>query len=96
MVGGQKSAFIDVREVADFVLDKRRINNWRMVNITNSRWRWLIIVVVFLVAVAAAVIGSLRPASNVTITNLNHVGELREQFNRDAGKVRVLLLLAPT
>lgn len=67
-----------------------------MVNITNSRWRWLIIVVVFLVAVAAAVIGSLRPASNVTITNLNHVAELREQFNRDAGKVRVLLLLAPT
>ena len=65
-------------------------------NITNSRWRWLIIVVVFLVAVAAAVIGSLRPASNINLTNLNNVAELREQFNRDAGKVRVLLLLAPT
>lgn len=65
-------------------------------NITNSRWRWLIIVVVFLVAIAAAVIGSLRPASNINLTNLNNVAELREQFNRDAGKVRVLLLLAPT
>ena len=67
-----------------------------MVNVKNSRWRGLIIAVVFLVAVAAAVIGSLRPASNITITNLNNVAELREQFNRDAGKVRVLLLLAPT
>lgn len=65
-------------------------------NITNSRWRWLIIAVVFLVAIAAAVISSLRPASNINLTNLNNVAELREQFNRDAGKVRVLLLLAPT
>lgn len=67
-----------------------------MMNIRNSRWRWLIIAVVFLVAIAAAVIGSLRPASNINLTNLNDVAELREQFNRDAGKVRVLLLLAPT
>ena len=65
-------------------------------NIRNSRWRWLIIAVVFLVAIAAAVIGSLRPASNINLTNLNNVAELREQFNRDAGKLRVLLLLAPT
>ena len=67
-----------------------------MMNIRNSRWRWLIIAVVFLVAIAAAVIGSLRPASNINLTNLNNVAEFREQFNRDAGKVRVLLLLAPT
>lgn len=67
-----------------------------MMNIRNSRWRWLIIAVVFLLAIAAAVIGSLRPASNINLTNLNNVAELREQFNRDAGKVRVLLLLAPT
>ena len=67
-----------------------------MMNIRNSRWRWLIIAVVFLVAIAAAVIGSLRPASNINLTNLNNVAELREQFNRDGGKVRVLLLLAPT
>ena len=67
-----------------------------MVNITNSRWRWVIIVIVFLLAVAAAVIGSLRPAPNINLINLNNVAELRDQFNQDAGKVRVLLLLAPT
>ena len=67
-----------------------------MVNITHSRWRWVIIAVVFLLAVAAAVIGSLRPASNINLTNLNNVAELRDQFNQDAGKIRVLLLLAPT
>ena len=67
-----------------------------MANIRNSRWRWLIIAVVFVAAVAAAVVGSLSPKPNVTLTNLNNVAELREQFNRDGGKVRVLLLLAPT
>ena len=67
-----------------------------MVNIRNSRWRWAIIVLVLLAAVAAAVVGSFRPAPNMTLTNLNNVSELREQFNRDAGKVRVLLLLSPT
>ena len=65
-------------------------------NIRNSRWRWVIIAIVFLLAVAAAVIGSLSPASNINLTNLNNVAELRDQFNQDAGKVRVLLLLAPT
>ena len=65
-------------------------------NIRNSRWRWVIIAIVFLLAVAAAVIGSLRPSSNPNLTNLNNVAELREQFNKDTGKVRVLLLLAPT
>ena len=65
-------------------------------HIRNSRWRWVIIAIVFLLAVAAAVIGTLRPSSNINLTNLNNVPELREQFNKDAGKVRVLLLLAPT
>ena len=65
-------------------------------NIRNSRWRWVIIVIVFLLAVAAAMIGSIQPSSNINLTNLNNVAELREQFNKDAGKVRVLLLLAPT
>ena len=64
--------------------------------IKNSRWRWVIIAVVFIAAVAAAVVGTLSPSPNVTLTNLNNVGELREQFNRDGGKVRLLLLLAPT
>ena len=65
-------------------------------NIGNSRWRWVIIAIVFLLAVAVAVIGLHRPSSNINLTNLNNVAELREQFNKDAGKVRVLLLLAPT
>ena len=65
-------------------------------SIRNSRWRWVIIAVVVLAAIAAAIIGSVGPSSNVTLTNLNNVTELRDQFNRDAGKVRVLLLLSPT
>jgi len=67
-----------------------------MGNIRNSRWRWLIIAVVVLAAGAAAIVGLLGPDPNVTLTNLNNVNELREQFNGDAGKVRVLLLLSPT
>ena len=65
-------------------------------NIRTSRWRWVIIAVVVLAAVAAAVIGLVGPDPNVNLTNLNNVAELREQFNQDAGKVRVLLLLSPT
>lgn len=65
-------------------------------DIRNSRWRWVIIAVVLLATVAAAVIGSLRPEPNQSLMNLNSVAELRDQFNRDAGKVRVLLLLSPT
>lgn len=65
-------------------------------NIANSRWRWVIIAVVLLATVAAVVIGSFSPEPNLTLTNLNNVSELREQFNQDAGKVRVLLLLSPT
>ena len=71
-------------------------NKFAVMTIRNSRWKWAIITMVFLLAIAAAVIGSLRPSSNINLTNLNNVAELREQFNKDAGKVRVLLLLAPT
>lgn len=56
----------------------------------------MIVAFVFLIGIGAAVVGSLGPDSDVTLTNLNNVTELRDQFNRDAGKVRVLLLLAPT
>ena len=65
-------------------------------SIRHSRWRWVIIAGVFLVGIAAAIIGSVSPSPNVPLTNLNNVAELRDQFNRDAGKVRVLLLLSPT
>lgn len=65
-------------------------------NIRNSRWRWVIVAAVFLVAIAAAIIGSVGPSPNVPLTNLNNIAELRDQFNRDAGQIRVLLLLSPT
>ena len=56
----------------------------------------MIIAAVLLAAVAAVVIGSFSPEPNIILTDLNNVSELREQFNRDAGKIRVLLLLSPT
>lgn len=49
-----------------------------------------------LATAAAVVIGSYRPEPNLELKNLSNVSELREQFNQDAGKVRVLLLLSPT
>jgi hypothetical protein len=66
------------------------------VDIRKSRWRWVIIALVFVIAIIAAVIGSIRPKSNVTLTNLNNVDELRARFNQDAGDARLLLLLSPT
>lgn len=65
-------------------------------SIRHSRWRWLIIAVVILAAIAAAIIGLVGPSPNATLTDLNNITELRDQFNRDAGKVRLLLLLSPT
>lgn len=61
-----------------------------------SRWRWLIIAVILVSAVAIAVIGSFRPNRNVTLTDLNNVDELRTRFNSDMGNTRLLLLLSPT
>jgi hypothetical protein len=68
----------------------------RVVDIRRSRWRWVIIALVFVIAIIAAVIGSIKPKSNVTLTNLNNVDELRARFNQDAGNARLLLLLSPT
>ena len=65
-------------------------------SIQNSRWRWVIVGVVFAVAIIAAVVGSLKPDANVSLTNLNNIGELRARFNQDNGNVRILLLLSPT
>lgn len=66
------------------------------VSIRPSRWRWVITAVVILAAIAAAIIGLVGPSPNVKLTDLNNITELRDQFNRDVGKVRVLLLLSPT
>ncbi|HWN09062.1 MAG TPA: hypothetical protein VNO50_07290 [Pyrinomonadaceae bacterium] len=65
-------------------------------SITNSRWRWLIVVAVFAVAIIAAVLSSFRPDANVALTDLNNIEELRVRFNQDMGNVRILLLLSPT
>lgn len=65
-------------------------------NVKTSRWKWLIVALVFAGAIVAAVIGSFRPNPNATLTNLNNVEELRVRFNRDMGHVRLLLLLSPT
>ena len=62
----------------------------------NSRWRWLILAVVIVAAIVAGVIGSLKPDSNVILTDLNSVEELRARFNQDKGTPRLLLLLSPT
>jgi hypothetical protein len=62
----------------------------------NPRWKWLVIATVIAAAIIAGVIGSLKPDSNVTLTNLNNIEELRARFNQDKGTPRLLLLLSPT
>lgn len=65
-------------------------------SIKNSRWRWLILGVVAVLAIIAGVIGTLKPSSSVTLTDLNSTDELRARFNQDKGAPRLLLLLSPT
>jgi hypothetical protein len=62
----------------------------------KSRWRWLIVGVVLAAAILAAFVGSYRPAPGTNLTDLHNVDELRSQFNKDMGKVRIVLLLSPT
>jgi hypothetical protein len=66
------------------------------VNFRKPFWRWLAIVLVFAVAAIAAVIGSIKPGSNVSLTELNNIQDLQTRFNQDSGNVRLLLLLSPT
>jgi hypothetical protein len=66
------------------------------VNFRKPFWKWLVILLVFIVAGIAAVIGWIKPSSNVTLTELNNIQDLQTRFNQDSGNVRVLLLLSPT
>jgi type VI protein secretion system component VasF len=59
-------------------------------------WKWLVITCVVVAAIIAGVIGSLKPNSNVALTDLNNIGELRTRFNQDKGSARLLLLVSPT
>jgi hypothetical protein len=65
-------------------------------SLQNSPWRWLILAVVAVAAIVAGVIGSFRPESNVALTDLHNIDELRQRFNQDKGTTRLLLLLSPT
>ena len=62
----------------------------------SKLWRWLIIGAVIVLTIIAAVIGSLKPASNLALTDLNDLEELRTTFNREKGTPRLVLLLSPT
>ena len=62
----------------------------------DTRWKWLVIAVVVGAAICAGVIGSLKPSSDVPLTDLNNIEELRARFNQDKGTPRLLLLLSPT
>jgi hypothetical protein len=62
----------------------------------NSRWKWPIIGGVFVATVIAVFIGSLKPAANVALTDINDIEQLRARFNQDKGTPRLLLLLSPT
>lgn len=64
--------------------------------IQNSRWRWVIIGLVFAVAIIGGLLSTLKPSSNVALTDLNTIEELRARFNEDKGKIRILLLMSPT
>ena len=75
-------------------LHKNGVN--RVVTLQKTRWKWLIVAVVVLAAIIAGVIGSIKPDSNVVLTELNSIEELRARFNQDKGTPRLLLLLSPT
>ncbi len=79
--------------------------------ISSSRGRWLnvallavVLVVIGIqfanphsyVAEAVARIGETGYGPDATVTDLTSVDQVRASFNRDAGHVRLILLLSPT
>lgn len=60
-----------------------RIRSWHVVR------RWLAL------AVLVASAGACR-SGPATLSDLAEIDELKNQFNRDAGAIRIVLLLSPT
>ena len=68
----------------------------KLTSLQDTYWRWVIIAFVAVAAIIAGVIGSIKPSSDVVLTNLNNIEELRARFNQDKGTPRLVLLLSPT
>ncbi len=59
----------------------------------------ILLVALALLSSACTSSTSSRPGTTATspkVTELRNVSDLQEQFNRDSGKVRLILLVAPT
>jgi hypothetical protein len=65
-----------------------------MAKFKSTRWKWLLILMLFAAAVLLGLFASPHPGT--TLTDLRSVEELRARFNQDRGKPRLILLLAPT
>jgi hypothetical protein len=76
--------------------DARTLPLIKMTTLADSRWRWLVLAAVVVLAIIAGVIGALKPSSSVTLTDLNSIDELQARFNQDKGAPRLVLLLSPT
>jgi hypothetical protein len=63
--------------------------------IKSRKIRWLISAAILGVAIIIAFL-SYYPAPSTPLTDLKTVNDLRNQFNRDKGSPRLILLLSPT
>jgi hypothetical protein len=63
--------------------------------IRSAKRRWLVIAMVVTVAVLLAVLLS-YPAPSAQLAELRNIEDLRNQFNHDKGRPRLILLLSPT
>jgi len=67
----------------------------------NRSWskRGILILIVIFVTASGVIYSMARPQlvpGQKPLTDINHIETLRTQFNRDAGKTRLILLVSPT
>lgn len=67
----------------------------------NRSWskRGILILIVISVTALGAIYSMTRPQlvpGQKPLTDVNHIETLRAQFNRDAGKTRLILVVSPT